>query len=327
VPEGNLANGLGVLADEVGCRELGRNDFDALTAALERREKEPPATENLRAHAAFWSALYPGHPYGKVDSDVAALRKLDRAAGNAFLSAHYRPDATTAVVVSARPASQVGPLVEEYFGGWKAGPGQRLTPPPVPPGPPQRSVRVHDYPRATQTRVRIGCRLPPMTAEALPAYDVLVGLLRDQVGELRESWGATYGMQVSVGSWPGSAHLIIDGAVATPKTGAAVRRLLTLLEANAGAGPDVKTFLVARWDVARAFNLRFASGDSVAGAVLHAAREGWPATVWDDYPQRLANAGRNDVRNLLAGCAGREVVMLFGDAATVSTQLQAQGVR
>jgi zinc protease len=327
VPEGNLANGLGVLADEVECRELGKADFSALTAAMNWREKVPasPAREVERA---FWAALYPGHPYGKLGADPAAIRKVDQDAANAFVTAHYRPDAAVAVVVSAHPMAELRPLVEEFFGGWAPAPARAATvPPPAPPGPRERLVRVHDGPKTTQTFIKIACRLPPMTAETAPAYDVLERIVEEQASELRVSWGATYGLEVTVHALPGASHLTIEGSVATPKIGAAVQRLLALIQGDANPGPDGKSFIVARWDVARGFNLHLATGPGLARAFLFAARQGWSPGVWDEYPERLANTGRGDVRRLLEPCAGREVVFVYGDAAAASSQLQALGVR
>jgi hypothetical protein len=147
-----------------------------------------------------------------------------------------------------------------------------------------------------------------------------------QAGELRESWGATYGLHAEVVYLPGSAHLTIDGAVDASRTAAGLSRLLAVLAEDASAGPDLRTFTTARWDVARRFNSLAATGNSLVSLVVFAARLGLPPAAWDDYPTRLAHTARTEVRDLLKSCAGREVITLIGDAGALTPQLAARGL-
>jgi hypothetical protein len=172
----------------------------------------------------------------------------------------------------------------------------------------------------------LGCRLP-VDVNALPALDVIERLIELQAHELRESWGATYGLDVSVGFFPGAAHLTIDGALDANRVGTAVARLLTLLEGDAQAGPDGAAFTVARWEVARRFNRRFATGNGVANTLLFAAQQGWEPAEWDHYPGRLASLRADRVQLLMKFCAGHEVVTVLGDVPSITKQLEAAGVK
>jgi hypothetical protein len=100
----------------------------------------------------------------------------------------------------------------------------------------------------------LGCRLEPVSAERLPAADLLEAVLTEQAWEIRKEWGATYGIQADVGVLPGAAHLTIEGAVETSRTGAAVEKLLGLVTGIATQGPDFKTFTLKRWDLARQYD-------------------------------------------------------------------------
>jgi len=326
VPEGNLANGLASLLDEVACRELHPRGLRALSARLDAWEKDRDAPRR-QASAYFSSALYPGHPYAQRP-DVAALRKLGKGEVDESLDGYFRPDAALLVVMSGRPPEQTRPLVEELLADWKpSGQSSARMPAPPPPGPAQRVVRVFDGGAANQVQLRVGCRLPAVTADNLPVMDVLAEVVREQTGELREGWGATYGLRSEIAYLPGGAHLVIEGAVEASRAVAGLSRLLALLAEDAGAGPDLRTFTTARWDVARRFNSLVATGDSVVSLVVFAARLGLPPGAWDGYPARLASSARTEVRDLMKSCAGHEVIALVGNASVLSPQLAARGLR
>jgi zinc protease len=325
VPDGNLANGLASLEDEVACRELQPRGAPVLSARLDAWEKGG-STPRRQAAAAFTAALYPGHPYAFAP-DVAALRKLGKGTVDEALDRHFRPDGATLVVMSSRPPAEVRPLVEELLGDWKPAGHPAPAPAPPPPAPAHRVVQTFAAPGGGQVQLRIGCRLPALTADNLPVTDVLAEVLREQTAELRESWGATYGLHTTVTSLPGSTHLSIEGAVDASRAAAGLSRLLALLAEDASAGPDQRTFITARWDVARRFNSLAATGESLVSLVMFAARLGLPPEAWDAYPVRLANTARSEVRDLMKSCAGHEVVTLLGDTGALSAQLAARGLR
>ena len=66
---------------------------------------------------------------------------------------------------------------------------------------------------------------------------------------------------------------------------------------------------------------------AIVSAILMASEQGWPIDVWDKYPERLAAATRQDVRNVMKNCVGREIISIAGDAAAIAPQLKAVGVK
>lgn len=326
VPDGNLANGLASLSDHLSCREVESQDFDALGATFDRWEKDQRELHD-QARVVLGTALYPGHPYAGL-RDLPGLRRTTRRAANEYLAWQFRPDAALAVVTTGRSVAEVQALVAEFLADWKpSGSAAPRTSPPPPPGPTRRVVRVFDRRGHNQVQLRLGCRLPPVTAENMAAFDVLEEVLREQTGELRESWGATYGLHAQVVQLPGASHLVVEGAVETSQAAAGVSRLLAILEEDARAGPGLTTFTAARWDVARRFGSHFATDTGVVSSVLSATRLGLPALAFDTYPVRLANTARTEVRDLPQTCSGREVITLIGDARTLAPQLAARGLR
>ena len=326
VPDGNLINGLAAVSDEARCREVSYDYFLAVQAAL-RRERSSAERAAALAARTFWQALYPAHPYGRTGSELTALDGLHVEEARAYLRAHFRPNGAMSVVVSPLPAESLRPLMEELLGGWPRSDSLPLSAPVrLPPAiSDRRVIRLFPDTRRTQVQLRLGCRLP-VDANALPALDVVEQLVDEQANELRESWGATYGLDVSVGFFPGSAHLIVKGAVDANQVGTALARLLELLAADAREGPDLRAFTVARWEVARAFNRRFATGNGIANSLLFATQQGWAPAEWDQYPARLATVTPDRVQLLMKTCAGHEVVIIGGDVPAITAQLKASGL-
>jgi zinc protease len=324
VLSGNLANGLAVLADTVTCREVPDARFNNLGESMRRnieRQHEREQRPQVQADKALWSALYPRHPYGQVEPDWIALQGFNRDQAEAYVRDHFRAGASQAVVVSDVAPVELERLVRQYYARWQGG-GSGGMPAAIGTPAPTRSLRVFDRPGASQSTVTLGCRLDPVTAERLPAADVLSAVLTERAWEIRKEWGATYGIRASISELPGAAHLIVSGAVETAHTAAAVERLLGLVTEVATHGPDFKTFTLKRWDLARHYDQSFATPAAVAAAVMRASRNGWPIDVWEHYPERLAATSRADVRGVIAPCAGHEVITIVGDGARVKAQLK-----
>jgi zinc protease len=330
VMSGNLSNALAVLADDVSCREAREQAFVDLPRAYKEtieRYRERQKRPQVRAARTLWAALYPDHPFGLRDPDPATLTGLTHADATAYLQSHFRPGGALAVVVADVSVTELRPMVEKYFGRWTGGGSSVRTAPPAPPGPTARTLHLFDRPGATQSSLQIGCRTAPVTAETLPAFDLLEALATEKAWDLRESWGATYGISASVSDHPGgAAHLLIEGNVETARTGDAVGNLLALLATFASDGPDFKSFMLKRWDLAREYARNQATATALVQSILRAEANGWPPDLWDRYPSLLADTSRASVRQAVEPCAGHEVITIVGDATAVRPQLEAHGL-
>jgi len=54
----------------------------------------------------------------------------------------------------------------------------------------------------------------------------------------------------------------------------------------------------ARWSLARKFQLRFGTTDSVLGAILEARKRGWPLETVDRYAEHLLEVSPDDLREV-----------------------------
>jgi zinc protease len=331
VISGNLGNGIAVLGDQLACRDVDEATFVYHDQILRQRIKSYERAvkrPNIVASKRLFATLYPNHPYGVVVTDPASLKNVTVEDAAAYVRAHYQPGNALAVVVGDIDVNEAKDLTTKYLERWTGGGGTGLTAPPAPPPPTSRKTFLVDRPGATQGEVSIGCRLSDATPETLPTYAVAQAVAGDLAWSVREEWGASYGVNASVGNLPGGAsHMLIGGAIETRSVGRSVNRLLGILGQLASPDLDENLFRVKRWDVARQFTRRFSTSAGLASAILQAADWGWPLEVWDRYPERLAATNREQVRAIMKPCVGHEVVTIAGDAASVRPQLEAIGLK
>jgi zinc protease len=332
VISGNLENGIAVLSDEMSCREVDEEAFvqfhDLLlrqqTKFYERSAKRP----NFIASKRLFADLYPGHPYGILSADPAALKTVTYDDAAAFVRSYYRPGNAVAVVVGDIDPDATKALAEKYLVRWTGGGASGATVPPPPPPPSARKAYLVNRPGATQGQVTVACRLADATPEQLAVYDVAEAVANEMAWTVREEWGASYGVYANATTMPGGAsHMAIGGAIETRWVGRSVSRLLGILSEVASPKLDEQLFKVKRWDVARQFTQRFSTSDGIAGAILQAAERGWPVDVWDKYPERLAATTREAVQGIMKPCVGHEIIAIAGDAASVRPQLDAIGLK
>lgn len=332
VISGNLVNGIAVLSDHARCQDVDEESFVLdLGRALKREKKiydRIAKQPDFIASKALYAALYPDHPYGVVAVDPDELKDVKLADAQAFVRAHYQPETALAVIAGDVDLDETRALAQKYLTMWRGGGIRAATPlPPSPPRPGARRVLFVDRQGATQVTARVACRLQDAAPETLPAFDVLSELASERAWQLREQWGATYGVAARAIVQPGgAAHLMFSGAIENQQAGPAIARLIDLVSELASERLSQTAFLQERWDVARGFSARFATGGQIAEAVLGLAARGYPADTYDRYPARLAALTVQDVSRLLDGCVGNEVVALVGDAAVLRPQLAAAGV-
>ena len=328
---GNVENALAAVAGRLRCRELSSTQQAAAKASLasigKQFSKDAPRPE-ATALRAFWKHLYPDEAYGPLDRHNGQLAATSEAQIEAALRAQYQPGGTRAVLVTHMNEAQLRPLLERHLGVWRADPAPHVTRASESRVlPSSRRIEVFHSAGTALHGIDFGCRLTPATEETFPAFELLEAIVRREAFRVRNDWGATYGLEVSVVHQPRAiAHLRVRGAVEPARAGDAVSRLLGYIDKLATEGPDMRHFVLERWDLGREFNLRFSTAPDLAWAVLWAARRGWSPAVWDAYPQRLVELQRSSIRDLLGPCAGKQVVTVVGDKPAVTAKLQALGV-
>ena len=331
VLSGNLPNGVAVLTDSIGCLEVSEEGFLNHDRILERRSKRYQRIAKMPdfiANKRLWAELYPDHPYGVMGVDPMSLKSVTYDDAQAFVRSYYRPNNAMAVIVGDVDPKQSKELSEKYLTKWTGGGGSTGAAPAPPAPPPARKAFLIDRPKGTQATVRIACRMADNTPELLPIFDLAESMASQRAWMVREELGASYGVGANVQMMPGGAtHMVLGGAITNKFVGQSVQRLLSILADLDSSKLDERYFLNQRWEVARSFQSRFTSADLIANAILSASEQGWPADVYDRYPERLAAATRQDVRAVMKNCVGHEIISIAGDAASIAPQMKAIGIK
>ena len=203
-----------VASDDAG-EETSADDEDAMEAELRFRK------QLFGAH----------HPYATVTrSYEPALRDLDTRLLTAWKTAHYQPRGATLVVSGRFDVVAVKAAIEAKFGSWPDKAPEPLPDVPKarpPAGPSWLAVAA---PGANQLRVRLGFPTGSAAVRDRAARAVLAEMVLDQVRDVREGLGASYGIDTEyIGGVAGSA-LLVSGEVTADRAAAAVPRVIAAVE-------------------------------------------------------------------------------------------------
>ena len=277
------------------------------------------------AERAFWKALYGDHPYGQRPS-VTTFAQLGQSDANEWIARNYRPANGVLAVVGDIDPQEVQALAQKWFGDWKQdADGSEVPPPPAPSlVPHEPRVVVTHRPGATQGEIRFGCLLPAAAESTEATYDLLAALVvKHLFRTLRQELGVTYGVDgVALELRGGAAHLTVQTAIENAALPTALRLFREHLRALEAGRIDDQELASARWDLARRFNLRFATNRSFAEAILERRTKGWTLASLDRYPARLAEVAASELRSAFATCRITEVLSVIGDEPTVRAALR-----
>lgn len=277
-PASRLATALDLLAEAVHQPAFPAADVDRLVderlAEIKIEDANPRTRARRELHAIV---LAPGERAARpVGGGAQSVAGLDAATARAYATAAIGPGAATCVVAGDQAEADIERLVADAFARWT---GKPPAPAPEPPrfadGP--RLVIVN-RPGAKQTRLALGHGLPGREhgdwAGLTVAAHVLGGGLTSRLDAvLREQKGYTYGFRAAAQPMRRGGILVLEGAVASAATAAALADVISETERLRTAGVTPDEFAAAirkladgapvRWDTARAIASELAR--SVAG--------------------------------------------------------------
>jgi predicted Zn-dependent peptidase len=314
--------------------EAGALDqFRRLTLPMLQAEERAPS---FRAEAAFRKALYgEGHPYSRQAS-AADLAKVDEKAVRSWVGRTYRPDNAVVVVIGDIQPEDVEKLARKWLGDWQS--TERL---------PQGSVHYIDDPRSLeistpapphgeswvvtdraasqQTEIRLGCLLPETTEPRRGvSYELATEILTRHMDTLvRDRLGAGSGAHGKSNLlFGGVASLEVSAVISSDRTADVLRAVRARTQDMAAGGLSDDDLEEARWSLARKFQLRFGTTDSVLGAILEARKRGWPLATIDRYAEHLLEVTPGDLREVFTRCRETLVLSLLGDEQKVRAALE-----
>lgn len=325
-PSGNLVHVLEDMQQWMWDAEVELRPFEDVQDWQVRQLEREASRSDVLAERALMSRMFPGHPYG-LAPDVEEAKRFTASQATKWVEAELNPDRATLLLVGDLPPSpKLRNLVSEMLGRWR-GRGGHVEPPPVPPLPRRRQMVVLDRPGASQAELQVGVRWPELSAQEDAAASALVWLLEHRLDrQLRERLGLTYGVRVGLEARPRASLLRIRVAVERGATAGAVEQILAELGTLEAEPLPREVVELARWQVARGYDLRFQTSAAAAERLLELERLGRPPDFWETYPEAIASVTPEAVQALVRKLGlGSEAVILLGDAATLRPQLESAG--
>ena len=299
-------------------------------AAIRQRAMDP---SGLAGDHAVRLIYREGSRYGRpLGGTLASVEAAGVDAIRGFHDARYRPGEAGVVVVGDVEPDEVSALLERHLDGWE-GAAPATAPVEGAARSTKRAVHVIDRPGSVQSEIRVGHPGVPRTH---PDHDALVvantvlgGAFTSRLNlNLRERHGFTYGVRsrFSFRGGPGPFH--VSTAVGSEVTAAAVREILSELDAIVDEGPADAEVEAARDYVAGVFPLRLETTTQVASRIAEQIVFGLP----DDYHATYRERVRAVDRDAAWGAVRRHVrpgeatIVVVGDADAVAGPLEALGV-
>jgi zinc protease len=278
---------------------------------------------------AFSSLLYGGdHPYGRLSS-TASVRRIDRAALEAFHRRYYLPSSATLILVGDVDES-LHPAVERAFGAWRGGDvAPAATPEPPAPSDAARIYLV-DMPGAAQSEIRIG---HPAVARdhpdfyALTVMNTLLGgsFTSRLMQNLRETHGYTYGAGSSFQMRRGAGPFQASSAVVTAKTDSAVIEFFRELNRIRDEEVTAEELDRAKNFVALRLPQSFETTGQVAARIAELVIHGLPLDYYETYVQRVMAIDAAEVQRVARQHLhpDRSAIVVVGDRQTIESGLRA----
>lgn len=296
-----LTPALAILRDVVSAPRFDAAVFEREQARTIAALKEALTRPETIAARAFWSAMYPQHPYG-VQSSPESLMAITRTDLVAFHARHYGAARTTLTLVGDLTRARAEAIAAELTAALPA--GSELAPPPEP-APAVGSERRIAHP-AAQAHLLIGM---PAVQRGDPDYFPLLvgnytlgggGFVSRLMKEVRDRRGYAY----SVYSYfmplqqPGPFNIGLQTKKA--QAGAALKLTREVLAGFLAEGPSAEELQAAKLNLVGSFPLRLDSNRKILENVAAIGFYNLPLDYLDRYAEKVEAVSADEVRAAFA---------------------------
>ncbi|MEP6618104.1 MAG: pitrilysin family protein [bacterium] len=328
---GQIANALTLVRDLLRAptfpeREVQRLKEERLADLLQQLAEPRGLADDEFAKAVYTdSARYAAPEGGSADS----VRGLTRDDVLAFYAARYQPGGVTLIFAGDITMDVATSLTESLFGDWTG-----TTPPPAASGidaaQPGTLVRIVAKADAPQSELRVGhlglCRNIPDYFDTMVMNAVLGGLFSSRINlNLREAHGYTYGASSAFDWRRGVGPFMVQTAVKSDVTGAAVQEILNEIERMRQAPISDDELTLATSYLDGVFPIRYETTAAIAAAlanmVIHALEENF----FDTYRSKVRAVTSDGVlRAAQVHLHPTQLrIVVVGDPAAVAVPLEA----
>lgn len=322
---------IALLAEVVIAPRFAEGDVERLKAErlaeLLQQQVEPRGLADERfARVVYAPTSRYAHAAG---GSSATVRALNASQARAWHALRYGNTSTTLIVAGDVTSEQVRSVVERRFGSWSR---------PVEPTPAvhaearsgKRAVHVVAKADAPQSELRVGhVGLPRGHRDYFSVVvmnAVLGGLFSSRINlNLREEHAYTYGAHSGFDWRRAAGPFVVETAVKTEVTDAAVREILLEIDRIRDAEVTVDELDLATKYLTGVFPIRYETTGAVASALALATVYGLPDDYFSTYRDRISAVTRGDVLTVARTHLRPEAMQILavGDAATVTEPLAA----
>ena len=219
--------------------------------------------------------------------NAASVRALTRDDVRTFYARRYQPSATTLVFAGDVTVVQAHALAESLFGDWK---GVDAPPQASQVDAPQegRLVRIIAKADAPQSELRVGHvglpRSTPDYFDTMVMNAVLGGLFSSRINlNLREAHGYTYGAHSGFAFRRGAGPFVVDAAVKSDVTAAAIREVLGEIDRIRAEPISESELTLATSYLDGVFPIRYETTAAIASALATLVLHELPDDYYDQY--------------------------------------------
>ena len=283
-------------APEFPDREVARLKDERIAELLQLRAEPGALADEHLSRAVYAPTARYATPAG---GNAASVRALTREVVRGFYAERYRPATTTLVIAGDVSVDRATELARALFGDWHGDVGSTAARA-VDTSPSTRITRVVAKADAPQSELRIGhAGLPrrhPDYFEATVMNAVLGGLFSSRINlNLREDHGYTYGA-FSAFEWRrATGPFVIQTAVKSDVTGAAVREILHEIDRMRSEEISTDELTLATSYLDGVFPIRYETTSAIATALANLVIHDLPEHFYDDYRARVRAVTTQDV--------------------------------
>ncbi len=306
-----------------------KDDLRRLQKRAASRKPDPDAEHSRRAYRALAVGLYgAGHPY-VPDAKRADPRRISRADLERYRRTHYRLSGATLIVTGRFDHDDVLRRADRLFGSMR-GAGAPPALPSIPAAHPaagEKHLAVIDD-DALQPRILMAFPTAVGVTKHRAARAVLAEMLRLRLDQIRERFGATYGIQVRTSRRRGPGSIVITGNL-DPNHGdkalAAMTTAIAELRKGEGLAAD---FVRARRKVFQKMLASTVDSSAVANELEFVTTHGLDKSYFYKLAGRVARLRPAAIKSLLDTelSAATAVVLIAGKKASVKKLYKAAGI-
>ena len=265
-------------------REVQRLKEQRLADLLQQLAEPRGLADERFANAAYAATARYASP---EEGDAASVRALTKADIEAFYADRYQPAGTTLIFAGDVTMDVADALARSLFGNWSGG-NPSAAPTGVDDAQLGRVVRVIAKTDAPQSELRVGHvgipRSAPDYFDAMVMNAVLGGLFSSRINlNLREVHGYTYGASSGFEWRRGAGPFVVQTAVKSDVTGAAVQEILNEIDRIREAPISEDELTLATSYLDGVFPIRYETTAAIARALANLVIHDLPEDYYDVY--------------------------------------------